>query len=574
MSDGDQEIFQRRITRRGLVGGGAAFVLGGSFLAACGGDSQTDAAPPATTSATETGAAAETGGTQAAGEPKQGGRLKIAFGQDIVNIGTADWGYTGFTIGYAVFDRLLRLTPDGKSIEPELVTELPELSEDGLTYTFKIRPGVMFHDGTEMTAEDVKYSLERAMDNNGPGQAQSLYGPLGITGAAAWQNGDASEVTGLRVIDPLTMAMDLDAPNSAVPYTLTMTMASIVPKAYTEQIGTKEFEQQPIGSGPFKITSYEPGRSLVMDRNPDYWDPSRAAFVDGADWELGVDAELATLRILNGEADFTHDKVPPGQIAQLQGDPNFLVGPFNNVFYVAGSTEHPAMKELAVRQAMAHAVDKERIVRQLAGVGEPATGGIFSPLSPYYQEGLGYPYDPEAAKQLLADAGFPDGFEVELLIRTTDPEQVIGQALEQDWSAIGIKVKANALPQGAWIERAFEYAPIAIIGQWELPYPHGSYVVDSAFTQAAIDSGCCNFAEWSSPAFEELVVEGHETFDEPGLIDVYQQADTIVTQDEALWIPIIYPSYPVLKSARVQGYEVPGTPAADTLFLAQYWIEE
>jgi ABC-type transport system substrate-binding protein len=353
-----------------------------------------------------------------------------------------------------------------------------------------------------------------------------------------------------------------------------MTMASIVPKAYVEEIGSEAFEQQPIGTGPYRITAYSPGESLTMDRFEEYWDPETAGYVDGIDWELNVDPALATLRIIDGEADFTHDKVPPGQLADVRENPGFNVGAFNNVFYVATSLEHPAAQDVRVRQALAHAVDKDRIVRQLGDVGQPATGGIFSPLSPYFQPDLAYPYDPERAQALLAEAGFADGFDLELLIRTTDPETTIGQALEQDWTAVGVRVTATQLPQGPWIEKAFEYEPIAVIGQWELPYPHGSYVVDSAFTQASIDSGCCNFAQYSDPSFDELVAQAHETFDEAELVSLYQQMDAIVTRDEVLWIPIIYPEFPVVVSERVRGYEVPGTPASDTLYFAKYWIEE
>jgi ABC-type transport system substrate-binding protein len=579
----DRPLFERRLSRRQFIGGSFSALTLAGLLAACGGEEEAAApAPaPATTGAATTEASATTEApatTAAEGEPVAGGRLKIAFGQDIVNIGTADWGFTGFTIGYASFNRLTRLSQDAKTIEPELCEELPELSSDGATYTFKLRQGVTFWDGTEMTADDVKFSLERAMDNNGPGQAQSLYGPLGITGTADFQAGKAKEIVGLKVVDPYTLEMHLDAPNSAVPYTLTMTMAGIVPKAYVEQVGTKEFEQKPMGSGPYQITSYEPGKSLVMDRYSGYWDSAGAGYVDGIDWELNIDPELATLRILNGEADFTHSQVPTGELNKLRDDPtqqdNFKIGDYNNVFYVAGNISHPAIKELKVRQAIAYAVDKEKLVRQLAGIGQPATGGIFSPLSPYYQEGLAYPYDPEQAKALLAEAGFPDGFDIELLIRSDEPLKTTGQALQQDLTAIGINIDAKVLPQGPWLDEAFKYGPILVIGQWELPYPHGSYVVDSAFTQASIDSGCCNFAGWTDPAFEDLVVQAHQTFDDAELVSLYQQMDTIVTKDEALWVPLFYPQYPVLKSARVQGYEVPGTPAADTLYFANYWIDE
>ena len=118
-------------------------------------------------------------------------------------------------------------------------------------------------------------------------------------------------MTGLRVVDPLTLEMQLDTPNSAVPYRLSMTMASIVPKAYVEEIGSEAFEQQPIGSGPYQDHRVLTGRvARRCERNEDYWDQENAGYVDGIDWELNVDPQLATLRIIDGEADFTHDKIP------------------------------------------------------------------------------------------------------------------------------------------------------------------------------------------------------------------------------------------------------------------------
>jgi ABC-type transport system substrate-binding protein len=565
--DEHPQISKRRGPVLRAVSAALAAVLASVLLGAC----DTGDSSPAEN-------AQGSGGTSSEGEPVDGGRLKVAFTDDMVNIGTTWWGGYGFTIGYALFDQLVRLTPDGRGIEPELLEELPVISDDQRTLSFTLRRGVTFHNGTEMTAEDVKYSLERQIDPDGPGQAQSLYGGLGIVGTTEFVEGGARQIDGLKVTGRYTLEMRLDEPNSAVPYALTLTMASIVPKAYTEKVGSEEFEQKPVGSGPFELTDYKPGQSLTMDRFEDYWDSERAAHVDGVDWQLNVDADLAILRILNGELDLLHRAVPPGQLQKLRNDPaqkdNLKSASFNNVFYVAGSTKHPALKDVKVRQALAYAVDKEKIVRQLGGVGTPATGGFFSPSSPYYQEALSYPYDPERAKELLAEAGFGDGFDLELLIENRDPVNTIGQALEQDWSAIGVDVDANQLPAGPWSERAFEYDPIAVIGQWELPYPHGSYVVDGAFTKAAIESGCCNFAQFWSPQLEDLVKQGHLSSEPAELKSTYEQIDTVVTKDQALWIPIIYPEYVALKSSRVGGYEVPTTPDAEVLFLNEYWIKD
>ena len=181
-------------------------------------------------------------------------------------------------------------------------------------------------------------------------------------------------------------------------------------------------------------------------------------------------------------------------------------------------------------------------------------------------------YDPDQAKSLLAAAGFADGFDVEILSQPVDPQKTIAQALQADLVAVGINAKARIMPQDAWLQEVFKYGPNMVISQWELPYPHGSYVMDSAFTKAAIDGGCCNFSSWNDPAFEKLVQEAHETTDENELIRLYKEMDALAVGKELLWVPIIYPGYAALKSDRLDGYEVPGTPAGDVLFFDRYSI--
>jgi ABC-type transport system substrate-binding protein len=355
-------------------------------------------------------------------------------------------------------------------------------------------------------------------------------------------------------------------------------MASIVPKAYVLEVGSDAFEQKPVGTGPYKVTAFEPTRSLTWDRFEDYYDPERGGHADGIDFEFNVDTNLGMLRIQQGELDLMADPVPAGMLQQLEDDPaqadNLKLGTINNVYYVTCSTKHPALQVLEARQAVAYAIDKEKLVRQLGGLGQEADGGLFSPLSPYYQPGLSAPYDPERAKALLAEAGFADGFEIEILSQPVDPQKTIAQAVQADLEAIGISAKASILPQEVWLERVFAYGPEMVLSQWELPYPHGSYVMDSAFTTTAIEAGCCNFSQWSDSRFDTLAEEARETSDEAQLVELYKEMDAYAVGEQALWIPVLYPGYAGLKSTRLQGYEVPGTPAGDVLFFANYWIQE
>ena len=381
----DRPIFERRLTRRSFVGGGLALLTAGGLLAACGGGGS--AASDTDGGTAGTGAAPTAPSATGEAAPASGGTLNAAYSASIDRVGTTLWGATGFTIGYAVFNRLIRLSDDGKSLAPELLSEMPSVSADGKVYTFTLREGVKFHDGSVMTADDAKFTLERQINPSTKADAQSLYAGFGIVGTDEFVNGKATEITGLQVLDPATLEMTLQAPNSSVQYALSMTMASIVPKAYVEKVGEKVFElKKPIGTGPYIVTAYQNAKGMTLARFADYFDSERASHLDEVDFEFNLDSNLGFLRIQKGELDIMQDPVPAGMLNQLRNDPNekddLKIGTVNNVYYVTNSTKHPALKDLRVRQAVAYAIDKEKLVRQLGGIDQVADGGLFcTPLA-------------------------------------------------------------------------------------------------------------------------------------------------------------------------------------------------
>jgi ABC-type transport system substrate-binding protein len=554
IDDRAADPFEEGLTRRMFVG--RALTVGGGLAAVSGlGGALAEAHETAT--------------------PTPGGTLNVTSSSAVDQLGTALWGGAGWALGYAQFNTLVRLTPDGKRIEPELAQKI-NVSKGGRRYSFVLHSGVRFSDGTALTADDVKFTLERAMDPKSGTTGQSLYTPLGITGTAAFTSGKAKEITGIKVIDPQTVQVDLDHPNSALLYTLAMSMAGIVPKAYVTSVGSKAFETKPIGSGPYRLKSYEVGKQIVLEQNPGYWDPATRGYVAAVQWDMNVDPQLAALRILRGELDMMMDPLPTGLLNTVRNNPKqakqLRIGRVNNVFFVTNSLKNRYTKNLGVRQAIGHAINRDRVVRALGAVPQAANGGLFSPLSPYYQPGMNFSYNPDKAKSLMASAGYANGFSLINYVQALEPQKTIAQSVQADLAEIGIKLELKILPPTAWVPIVVKNPPAMVTGQWELPYPHGSYVMDSAFTRASLKSGCCNFSNYTSARFERLDREAGATTGPAKLVSLYKQMDRLAVHDEALWLPVIYPGYATVISPRLQGYVVPGTPAGDAAFFRRYWL--
>jgi oligopeptide transport system substrate-binding protein len=551
--DTDELSSERSMTRAKLLGGGLA---AGGALALTGGL----LAPAASARA---GASAAT----------TGGRLVFAvetapFGFDPPKW----WSLLEFTGVYAIFDRLLAVSHDGKHILPELAA-LPTVGSGGKSYTFHLRHGVKFHHGREMTADDVKYSLERIVDPKLESQGVSLYNTLPIVGYADLAAGKAKEAKGIKVVDPHTLRIQLEQPESALLDVLALPFASIVPRDVVEHVGAKQFNKAPVGSGPFVAKKVELASEVLLERNPAYWKPG-VPHIDQVDWQVGVGSDLAVLRIEKGQADMMFEPVPKGAYHQIAGDPSLkkqlVVDVSNNVFYITLNIKHPALAKLAVRQAIASAVDKRRLVKTINGLGIPATGGLFSPLSPYYQPTIGYTHDPARARQLLAQAGYPNGFKVPYWAVNQTPYIEEGQTVQQDLKAVGIDVEFKSYDINAYNGIVVKNLPQIMQNTWELPYPHGSYVMDGGFTQAALKGGCCNFSSWVSPAFEKLAARAHRATSSDRIVALYKEMDRTVVHDEALWVPMFYPKVAMLVSKRVRGYSIPATPSGTVKFFADY----
>jgi len=528
------------VRRREFLAGAAALGLG-AVVSACGGTSSTT--KTAATSLDSTGV------------------LKFSMSTTIPGLDPQKWWNGAAACGQCViYESLLTIDPYSSKLVPLIATGLPTVTNNGHRYTFKLRPGIKFTNGTPLTSEDVKYSFERLVIPSFEAEAGSLYAALPIKGISDVVNEKAKTLSGITTPDPQTVVFEFDYPDSTFVYLIGLNMAGVVSKQAAESLGFNKYNWSPIGTGPFTANVVNRESNIVLNRNKSYWNPGIPRYA-GVQWRMGIDDTLAMLRIQSGEDDMMYDPVPAGSVQTVLGNPTYVRDhqavktPQDNCYWMSLSLKDPLLKNPTVRKAIAMAINKPRVLQAMHGLGQVATGGFFSPLSPYYQNGLAYPYNPSEAKSLIQQAGVPSGATVKMWSSNRFPYQAIGQVIQADLAEIGINAQYIPMEYDAFTSFTGNSPAGILLWAWELAYPSGSYIVDSAFTTAAQKAGCCNYPWYSSPSFDQLSVDAHRSTSSSQIDALYRQMDKIIVQQEVLWIPLVYPVRLDFVSARVRDFQ-------------------
>jgi len=346
---------------------------------------------------------------------------------------------------------LVRLSDPGTAV-PALA-ESWTISDDGLVYTFKLREGLKFSNGRDLTADDVKYSFERLLNPATAAPTSFMFEP--VVGAAEMLAGSATEVTGIKVIDPLTVEFTLVQPVWSMMQRFSLPPGFIVAKEGVEAAGT-EFGRQPLGAGPFMIESWESGIRVTGTRNPYYYEAGQPYF-DAFELQLGIESSVGILRIENGEADIALDFVPNSDYPRLVTDPALAPrllpsAGFPNTSYIILNNNKEPFNNPLVRQALNMAVDRDRLVQIFNGRAV-TIGGYLPPVAPGHNPDVVAPaYDPEGAKALLAEAGYPDGFTTTMLSNTFPNDVAIAQAVIADLAAIGVNVELTSVDNAQFLD--------------------------------------------------------------------------------------------------------------------------
>ena len=332
-----------------------------------------------------------------------------------------------------VFEGLTRFGPDG-AVNPALA-ESWDISEDGLTYTFHLHDGVKFHDGTDMNADDVVFSLNRARAEDSTNAQKALF--AGIESVTA--------------VDPLTVEIKLSAPNGSFTFNLAWGDAVIIGEESAASEATN-----PVGTGPFKFSNWVQGDRVELVRNDAYWGDAPALAT--ATFKFISDPNAAFASMMAGDVDAFPNFPAPETLDQFKADPRFkvIVGSTEGETILAMNNKSSPLDNVKVREAIAHAINRQEIIDgAMFGYGTPI-GTHFAPHNPAYLDLTGMSaYDPELSKKLLAEAG-QEGLKLRLMLPPPTYARRGGEIIASQLRAVGIETEISNLEWAQWIEQVFK----------------------------------------------------------------------------------------------------------------------
>ena len=558
-----REALTGRLTRRelivraGVVGLSATML--GQVLAACGGSSTGSSSTPAT-----------------GGSPKKGGTLVFAWDSEPASLDPAiAWNLVDWQVEHNVFESLYRYKSvpgeAGTQLEPAMAADMPVLSNGGKTYTIRLKPGLMFQPpvSREVTAQDFKYSFERMMRlPNAPG----TYFYTSVVGARDFQKGKAPHVAGYKALDKYTIQIDLEQPNLAFLNAITVDFCDPIPKEWVDKWGTK-VARHPLGTGPYSFVSWTPGQEIVLKRNPNYRDADKV-MLDGIRFELDDSVESAFLKLQSGDVDVLGNNVPPASVLSVLNSPEWKPyvyrEPVIGTIYLFLNVQFPPLDNVLVRQAISWAIDRDKLVKLLTGQAT-ALYQVYPPGMPGYQaDKKWYGYDPQKAKALLAQAGYPNGFKTMLYTDNVDPYPKLFQSIQNDLEAVGIKAGLRTMSNSTYYTFA-STAHNAAIGRylWYMDFPDPSDWISPLFSKAAAVSEGTNGSFWWSPKLEAMMAEAQTMTDATARLAKYDDMQAYI-MEQAPYVTLYSPIMTTMCSKRVRGFYLHEVFTYDPI---KYWID-
>lgn len=487
-------------------------------LTACGGD-------------TGTNDQGKTNSSESTGTPTYKKTITIApsldfNSKDVQN----DAGQTSKTVYSMVFDTLVEYdTVEGKYI-PGLATEWSQINDT--LWEFKLREGVTFHDGSPFTSEDVKFTIERGWENS---QSKSRL----------------STIEEVIIVDEYTVQLQLIDADYDLAYKLAEPNTSILcAKTFQEQGEEAGFDN---GTGPYMYGEWVQGDYLQLLRFEDFWGGAKKTeeFI----FKYIPEAASRLIALQNGEVDYCLDP-PSVSLHYVAEDPNLVLYqiPSSNMRYVFLNTSIAPFDDIRVRQAVAHAIDRESmIIMVYEGNAQPATN-VMHPTCEFYSELPYLEYDPELSKQLLAEAGYPNGFKTEIYSSTGSVQKAVAATLQGQLSEVGIQAEIFSLESAVFNANSYIHNG---------PYPIGisgwggfSSGPDNGLRSIFYSSGSLNAQSFDDPYIDQLIDEAKSTGDEEERMKLYTEISEYMINDSS-WIPIAIEQFNIGIRKEVQGFEPP-----------------
>lgn len=394
-----------------------------------------------------------------------------------------------------IYDSLYRYDHE-LHLLPSIAEALPEVSEDGRRFTIPIRRGVRFHNGRELDASDVVWSLERMLsaDLHSPGSPYFA----AIEGVAEFQAKKSAHVRGLQVLDAHTVRITLAAPDQSFVFALAMRFAAPMPREELAKPGANP-KRIPCGTGPFKLVSWDPGVRLVLDRHADYHRPG-LPYLDRVVFEEGVRRDTALMRFRNGEVDIAPRMSPADTVFMRRGpwQPYLAISPRADTYGLAMNAELPPFDNVHVRRAVSFALDRERWARARNGLIRP-TGQLLPPKIAGYDSVLPHRqrFDLAKAREEMKLAGFANGLPnpVSMWINDNSSARSYFELAQADLAKIGVQLEAKAVSFPVYLEETGKprTAQMAAVG-WSLDFPDPSNIMHLVSSHSIAESDSMNRA--------------------------------------------------------------------------------
>lgn len=494
-------------------------------LGGCQGDKGTESSMTDNDSSTETASNAE------AGEATTGGSVVVGMTQDLVSLDPHVQTDAGTrNVVFNLFEGLVKPTSDGDLV-PAVASDY-EILEDGKVYRFTLRDGITFHDGSQVTVEDIKYSIERYAEV----QAESSV---------------FSASTEVAVIDESTVEIRLGEANTEL--LADLATVYIIPASNTD-VATN-----PIGTGPFKFASYTVGQNLMLEKYDGYWQEGYP-YLDEVTFKFVADVETAFMELQAGTLDILN-YLTADQVEILGDDFNIATGSMNLVHALYLNNDYGPLQDVKVRQALCYAVDKDAINEFFAGGKSHLIGSHMIPsIAKYYEEGAEglYPYDVEKAKELLAEAGYADGFDLVITVPGSYTQHVsTAEIIIENLKAVGINASLELVEWSTWLsdvytDKNYQATVIGVDGKlapssWLIRY-------ESSYEN--------NFINYKNEEYDAIFAQAKATVDESEKIKLYKELQMILAE-EAVNVFIQDPAEFVAVNSKLAGYEVYPVAAQD-----------
>ena len=539
----------------------AAALTAGLALTGCGGSKTSD------TTDNTAGAESENTAEKKGVDVDTTGYLVAALNADIQ---TADVQKTSkdYEVPFNIFDRLVdvEVGTDGNSKIVPSLAESWDISDDGLEYTFHLRQGVKFHNGNDFTAEDVAYTFHRMLTVEGGVNTEFIDQ---IKGADELLAGETDTLEGVEVVDDYTIKVTLKEPFAGFLASISSPGVSIYDSEATEAAGD-QFGMDPavtVGTGPFEFSSWSFNNQLVLTRNEDYW--KGASGLPGVVIKIIPDTETQSMMFESGELDildldYAADSVDrftetyPDQIVQ---------GPRVGIVYFTMNFNKEPFQDVRVRKAVQMSIDRQAILDALYGGRGQVEQGIFPHgligFNPDQEE---IKYDPEAAKALLAEAGYADGFDMEIAADSSasDTMTMALEIVSDQLAEVGIRAEIKNYDESTWLETRKSGELGSFMSTWSADYNDPDNFIYTFFGNE--EKTRIRSINYPDTEVMERVAKARTIVNEDERLAEYKALEEKLIHEDAAWVPMFSRLHLFAVSKRVQGFVPLWSGLSDQLF--------